>query len=107
MNSNTDPRYINLYYIWLIFINNIKINCLLMGYIFYPDKFKTKIIEYKTLNDEYYKYLLLLSINNEISAKYNIDIFSIGLKLYDKYQTIIQDNEDKMSEIEELSDIDN
>mgnify|MGYP003338817604 CR=1 FL=1 len=109
---NLNSVNIKIYYISMIIINNIKINCLLLGYIFFPDKIKIKLIKCKTLGDEYYKYLSLITISDEISAKYKIDIFNIGLQIYNKYQMIINsnnnnnnNNEDTMSEIDELSDI--
>mgnify|MGYP003330777317 CR=1 FL=1 len=45
-------------------------------------------MKYKELNDSYYKYKLLISFNDIIEKKYNIDLLSIGMKLYDKYKSI-------------------
>lgn len=104
-------RYMrNIYYNAMAIRNNIIINCLLIGHIFYPSYFRKKIRYYKKLGEIYYKYLSLLTVNDEIVGKYNIDLLHIGLGLYDKYasmmanRTITNDN-DNISELSDLSDL--
>jgi len=77
-------KIINIYYNFLAFQNNIIINFLLILNVFFPIQIKNKLIYYKNKGDEYYKYLLLLSLNNEIEQKYNINLLNIGINLYDK-----------------------
>ncbi len=98
----------HLYYNWLIFKNNIIINLLLLGNVIIPKYFNNKIINMKNLNDNYYKFIIILTINDEIEKKYNIDMLSIGMSLYDKYKMIINknnENDENMSNISDMSDI--
>ncbi len=89
--------------------NNIIINVLLVGHLFYPKYFKDKINHYRYKGETYYKYLLLLTINDEIVKKYNIDLIDIGMGLYDKYKILMNKNNeinrDNISEIDSLSDL--
>jgi hypothetical protein len=62
-------------------------------------------MEYKTLNDNYYKYIIILTINDEIEKKYHIDMLSIGMNLYNKYKSIVNCDDDKLSDISNLSDM--
>ncbi len=80
---------------------------LLIGHLFYPKYFKDKINHYRIMGETYYKYLLLLTINDEIVKKYNIDLIDIGMGLYDKYVKLMNktDDMDKLSELSELSDL--
>ena len=104
----------NVYYNLMAIQNNIIINVLLIGNLFYPTYFNDKINYYRSKGETYYKYLLLLTINNEIVKKYNIDLIDIGMGLYDKYnklmnnkdiQDIQDDYDDDMSSvISEASD---
>jgi hypothetical protein len=99
----------NVYYNLMAIQNNIIINGLLIGHLFYPKYFKDKIIYYRNLGDTYYKYLLLLTLNDEIVKKYNIDLLNIGMGLYDKYMSIMnkeKDIKDENEEMKEMSDID-
>jgi len=95
----------HLYYNLLVFKNNIIINYLIIGNLIIPKYFNNKIMEYKTLNDNYYKYIIILTINDEIEKKYHIDMLSIGMTLYNKYKSIMNSDEDKMSDISDISDI--
>ena len=103
-------RYMkNIYYNLLAFQNNIIINFLILGNIFYPNYFNDKIIYYKNLGDEYYKYVLLLNLRDKIEKTYNVDIINIGLKLYEKYKSISMKNDDNdndvLSDISDMSDL--
>jgi len=97
----------NIYYNLLAISNNIIINFLLLGNLFYPAYFNDKIIHYKTLGDNYYKVILLLNFGDNFKKKYKIDIINIGLSLYDKYKIFMSNynNEDNLSEISDISDI--
>jgi len=95
----------HLYYNLLVFKNNIIINYLIIGNLIIPKYFNNKIMEYKTLNDNYYKYIIILTINDEIEKKYHIDMLSIGMNLYNKYKSIINTDDDKLSDISNLSDM--
>jgi hypothetical protein len=99
----------NIYYNLLAFQNNIIINFLILGNIFYPNYFNDKIIYYKNLGDEYYKYVLLLNLRDKIEKTYNVDIINIGLKLYEKYKSISMKNDDNdndvLSDISDMSDL--
>ena len=108
----------NVYYNLMAIQNNIIINGLLIGHLFYPKYFKDKIIYYRNLGDTYYKYLLLLTLNDEIVKKYNIDLLNIGMGLYDKYISLMNKDKDakdakddieikEMSDIDDMSEIDN
>jgi hypothetical protein len=88
-----------------VFKNNIIINYLIIGNLLIPKYFNNKIMEYKALNDNYYKYIIILTINDEIEKKYHIDMLSIGMNLYDKYKTIMNRDDDKLSDISNLSDM--
>ena len=96
-------KIFNIYYNILAFQNNIIINFLLVLNIFFPKQMKNKLIYYKNKGDEYYKYLLLLTLNNEIQEKYNINLLNIGINLYDKYKKFIIKN-DNLSDLSDLSD---
>jgi hypothetical protein len=85
--------------------NNLILSILLFGNCIIPNYFNDKIVKYKIAGDEYYKYLVLLSINDEIQNKYNIDMISIGLKLYDNYKKVVSIDDDVLSEISDLSDL--
>ncbi len=95
----------HLYYNLLVFKNNIIINYLIIGNLIIPKYFNNKIMEYKTLNDNYYKYIIILTINDEIEKKYHIDMLSIGMNLYNKYKSIMNSDEDKLSDISNMSDM--
>lgn len=97
----------NVYYNLMAIQNNIIINVLLLGHLFYPKYFKDKINHYRNVGETYYKYLLLLTINDEIVKKYNIDLIDIGMGLYDKYMILMNKNNEKddISEISEISEI--
>ena len=95
----------NIYYNLLAFQNNIIINFLILGNIFYPNYFNDKIIYYKNLGDEYYKYILLLNLRDKIEKTYNVDIINIGLTLYEKYKSISMKNDDNDDDNDILSDI--
>jgi len=101
-------NYKTLYLKFLNFQNNLIINFFIILNQIFPNQFKDKLLYYKIKKEEYYKYLLLLSINDRINEKYHIDLLSIGMNLYDKYKTIIAKNDDisDMSDIEDMSDID-
>lgn len=94
----------HLYYNYMAIKNNIILSFLLFGNCIFPNYFNDTIVKCKIKGDEYYKYILLLTINDQIQNKYNIDMISIGLTLYDKYKKIIADD-DIHSEISDLSDL--
>ena len=96
----------NIYYNYLAFQNNIILNFILIANLFFPKQMKKNIIYYKKKSDEYYNYIFLLSINDEIEEKYHINILNIGLTFYNKYKNLIKNDIDNMSEIDELSDLD-
>lgn len=95
----------HLYYNYMAIKNNLILSILLFGNCIIPNYFNDKIVKYKIAGDEYYKYLVLLSINDEIQSKYNIDMISIGLKLYDNYKKVVatHDDDDVLSEVSDLS----
>lgn len=95
----------HLYYNLLVFKNNIIINYLIIGNLIIPKYFNNKIMEYKTLNDNYYKYIIILTINDEIEKKYHIDMLKIGMNLYNKYKAIMNKDDENLSEISNLSDM--
>lgn len=96
----------HLYYNFLAFNNNIILNCLLIANSIIPNYFNDQIIKYKLKGDEYYKFIIILTINDEIQNKYNIDMLTIGLQLYDKYKSLTtDDNDDIISNISDISDI--
>jgi hypothetical protein len=96
-----------IYYNLLALKNNIFINFLLFCNILYPSYFNDKIIHYKNIGDNYYKYIILLNFGNKIEKKYNIDIINIGLKLYDKYNnTINNKNNNNNNDIDDNDDFD-
>ena len=105
----------HLYYNFLAFNNNIILNCLLIANSIIPNYFNDQIIKYKLKGDEYYKFIIILTINDEIQNKYNIDMLTIGLQLYNKYKSLTtnddnndnnDDNDDNDNEItSNLSDI--
>ena len=74
-----------------------------------PNYFNEQIIKYKLKGDEYFKYIVIFKISDEIKNKYNIDMISIGLQLYDKYKSIEEtketEKEDSLSTISDISDI--
>ena len=105
----------HLYYNFLAFNNNIILNWLLIANLIIPNYFNDQIIKYKLKGDEYYKFIIILTINDEIQNKYNIDMLTIGLQLYNKYKSLTtnddnndnnDDNDDNDNEItSNLSDI--
>jgi len=105
----------HIYYNFLAINNNLILIFLLFGNSLIPNYFNKDIIKYKLKGDEYYKYILLFTINDKIQNKYNIDMLSIGLKFYDKYISDTNnnnnndndnnDNDDNLSDISDLSDI--
>ena len=92
--------YRHIYYNLLAIQNNFILTILLIGNSIVPNYFNDQIIKYKFKGDEYYKYILILSIGDEIQNKYNIDMISIGLQIYDKYKSI-NINEKKDEELDE------
>ena len=94
----------HIYYNFLAINNNLILTCLLFANTFVPNYFNEHIIKYKLKGDEYYKYIVIFKIGDEIQNKYNIDMISIGLKLYDKYKSI-KDEQQKQKEDDILSDI--
>jgi len=101
-------KIINIYYNFLAFQNNIIMNFLLILNVFFPTQMKNKLIHHKKKGDEYYKYILLLSLNNEIEEKYNINLLNIGINLYDKYKNFIiniNNDNDVISVVSDLSDL--
>ena len=98
-------NFINIYFNYLAFQNNIILNFLIIMNIFFPILMKQKIIFYKKKGDEYFNYILLLSLNNEIEEKYHINILNIGLSIRDYYKKIMTNNVDTLSDISDLSDI--
>ncbi len=102
--------YRHIYYNLLAIQNNFILTILLIGNSIVPNYFNDQIIKYKFKGDEYYKYILILSIGDEIQNKYNIDMISIGLQIYDKYKSINineKKDEDSLSQISDISDISN
>jgi hypothetical protein len=96
----------HLYYNLLVFRNNIILNFLLLGNIIVPKYFNDKIIEYKKITDNYYKYIILITISDEIEKKYNIDMITIGMSLYNKYKLMLNDDNDEiLSELSDSSDL--
>jgi len=98
----------HLYYNFLAFNNNIILNCLLIANSIIPNYFNDQIIKYKLKGDEYYKFIIILTINDEIQNKYNIDMLTIGLQLYDKYKSLTtddDDNDDNKSNLSDISDV--
>lgn len=96
----------HLYYNLLIIKTNLIINFFLIGNLIVPRYFNKEIMNYKTQNDNYYKYIILLSLNDEIEEKYNIDMLTIGMKLYDNYKSYIKkEDDDVLSEISDMSDL--
>jgi len=89
----------HLYYNLLVFRNNILLNFLLLGNIIIPKYFNDKIIEYKKITDDYYKYIILITISDEIEKKYNIDMITIGMSLYNNYKLMLNDYDDDNDEI--------
>lgn len=100
-------NYKTLYLKFLNFQNNLIINFFFLLNHLFPNQFKDKLLYYRAKKKEYYKYLLLLTINDRINEKYHIDLLSIGMNLYDKYKTIIANKDDisDMSDIDDMSDI--
>ena len=90
-----------IYYYYLIFQNKFIINILSFINIFFPKQMKNNLIYYKKKGDDYYRYLLILSINEEIEDKYNINILKIGMNLYEKYKKNINDDIEDLSDIED------
>jgi len=78
-------KFINIYYNFLAFQNNIIINFLLIVNIIFPKRIKKNLIYYKKKGDNYYNYLSL-SIKDNIDNKYN---YNIKIELYDKYKKYI------------------
>lgn len=96
----------HLYYNLSIIKTNIIINLFLIGNLIVPKYFNKNILYYKNINDTNYKYIILISLNDEIEEKYNIDMLSIGMKIYDKYQLYInKKDDDSLSDISDLSDL--
>jgi len=99
----------HLYYNLLVFRNNIILNFLLLGNIIVPKYFNDKIIEYKKITDNYYKYIILITISDEIEKKYNIDMITIGMSLYNNYKLILNgyndDNDEILSNLSDSSDL--
>jgi hypothetical protein len=73
---------INIYY---YFYNNIVLNGYLVGYIFFPNSFKDRIINVKKTIDICYNRILMVSFRDEIYSKYNIDVFDI----YQRFQSLM------------------
>lgn len=97
----------NAWYNFLAIQNNIIINLLLFGNIIYPTYFNDKLVYYKNIGDNYYKYIFILNIGEKIHKQYKIDVISIGLNLYSKYKMITNKNDDNLSVISDISDISN
>lgn len=95
----------NAWYNFLAIKNNIIINILLFGNIIFPAYFNDKLIYYKNIGDNYYKYIFILNIGKKIHKEYKIDVISIGLNLYNKYKMITNKNDDNFSVISDISDI--
>lgn len=96
----------HLYYNILAINNNFILSILLIANTIVPNYFNDTIIKYKLKGDEYYKFILIMNINDEIQNKYNIDMISIGMKLYDTYKNIKkEENDDILSNISDLSDL--
>ena len=98
-------NYINYYYKYLAFQNNIIINILLFVNYFFPKQIKNKLIYYMKKKDEYNKYIFLLTLNSKIEEKFKINILNMGLKFYNN---ILKDDDNiDLSDLDEdLSDLD-
>ena len=77
--------YMNIGY---YFYNNIFLNVYLFGYVLFPNIFKDKIINTKTIIDGCHKRIIMVSVRNEILDKYDIDVFD----MYNQFQSIINTN---------------
>lgn len=101
--------FMNIYYNLLAINNNIIINFLLLGNLFFPAYFNDKIIHYKAIGDNYYKFILFLNFGDNFKKKYKIDIINIGLSLYDKYQLFMANYKNNeicnLSDVSDISDI--
>lgn len=99
----------HIYYNFLAINNNLILIFLLIANSIVPNYFNEQIIKYKLKGDEYFKYIVIFKISDEIKNKYNIDMISIGLQLYDKYKSIEEtkqtEKEDSLSTISDISDI--
>jgi hypothetical protein len=99
----------HIYYNFLAIKNNLILIFLLIANSIVPNYFNEQIIKYKLKGDEYFKYIVIFKISDEIKNKYNIDMISIGLQLYDKYKSIEEtketEKEDSLSTISDISDI--
>lgn len=94
----------HIYYNFLIIKTNLIINLLLVCNIIIPKYFNKQIMDYKIINDNNYKYFLLISFNEVLEDKYNIDLLGIGMQLYEKYKSIEKNpDEDSMSDLSDLS----
>jgi len=104
---NKNASYTNIYYYCY---NNIILNVYLIGYIFYPDKFKNKIINIKKTIDNCYNMMLMISFRDDILNKYEIDIFDIykqftNIMTPTTYKLIETDNISVMSSVSSLSSL--
>jgi len=100
----------HLYYNFLAINNNLILTFFLIANSIVPNYFNEQLIKYKLKGDEYYKYIIIFKISDEIQNKYNIDMISIGLQLYDKYKSLELEpkkDEDSLSQLSDISDISN
>jgi hypothetical protein len=91
------PIFLNLK---AIYYNNI-INFLLFIDIFIPNYFRNNIISYQNESVKCINYHLFLDISEKITKKYNIDLNDLSKKLYNKYISYTNsDNDINISEID-------
>jgi len=79
---NSYNSCINVYY---YLYNNIVLNSFLIGYVFFPNIFKDRIINIKKTIDDCHNRIVMVSFRNEILDKYNIDVFD----MYKQFQSIL------------------
>ena len=90
MNKHTSCMSI-YYYCY----NNIILNFYLIGYMFFPDKFKNKIINLKKTIDNCFNMIQMISFRDEILNKYQIDIFDV----YKQFNVIMNPNKNRITNI--------
>ncbi len=94
----------SIYYNARVFYNNIIFNFLIFCHLLFSNSyFRNTLISYKNKIDIDFKYLILISYNEEIEKKYNFSPLDIGLELY--YSYFKKKNDETESVISNSSDL--
>ncbi len=96
-----------IYYNSLVFYNNIIFNFLVICHLIMPNYFRKSLITYKNKIDNDFKFLIIISLNEEIEKKLKISLLDIGLNFYNSCfkEEEKTDKDEVMSEMSDMSDM--